>query len=226
MKIKSILAGIAAVCTLGAISATAFADDAPVLISPAPTDSDDILVISPAPDAGSADELKAKYVEKLGNGFNAVKSEIAKVGGVDAYFEKTRAALKALTPDQIKEFIKDVLKAQGMTDEQIDALMTSFDSASAEDFTFNDEAFDDMKKYYQKIDECKTAEEFADYLVSDEGKEMADAIVYMVGNVKKDDGDISTGTGDNADTGAEGVAAVVGVIAVAGAVVVISRKKA
>ena len=33
-------------------------------------------------------------------------------------------------------------------------------------------------------------------------------------------------TGDNADTGVEGVAAVVGVIAVAGAAVVISRKRA
>lgn len=221
MKIKSILAGIAAVCTLGAISATAFADDAPILISPAPTADEDIMVIMPAPE-----DLKATYVEKFGEGFYAVKSEIAKAGGVDAYFEKARATMKALTVDQIKTSLKEVFTAQGVSEEKIAAALELLDAASDADFVFSDEGFDEAKPFYQELDKYETPDEYFEYVIHTLSTDDASKVLFLLKNSEVVSDVVVPGTGDNVGTGAEGVAAVVGVIAVAGAAVVISRKKA
>lgn len=217
MKIKSILAGIAAVCTIGAVSATAFADDAPILISPAPTAGDDIMVISPAPD-----DLKATYSEKFGEDFYAVKSEIAKAGGVDAYFEKARAAMKALTPDRIKSSMKKILAAQGVAEEDIDAALALLDGVFDENVIFDDDSFNEMKPFYQELDKYETPDEYFGNVLSTLSIDDTTKMLFLLNNSDA----VVPGAGDNADTGAEGVAAVVGVIAVAGAAVVISRKKA
>lgn len=220
MKIKSILAGIAAVCTLGAISAAAFADDAPILISPAPTADEDIMVIMPAPE-----DLKATYVEKFGEGFYAVKSEIAKAGGVDAYFEKARATMKGLTVEQVKTSLKEVLTVQGVS-EDIAAALEILDGASDADIVFSDEGFDEAKPFYQELDKYETPEEYFGYVIHTLSTDDASKVLFLLKNSEVVSDVIVPGTGDNVGTGAEGVAAVVGVIAVAGAAVVISRKKA
>lgn len=221
MKIKSILAGIAAVCTIGAVSATAFADDAPILISPAPTAGDDIMVISPAPD-----DLKAAYSEKFGEYFYAVKSEIAKAGGVDAYFEKARAAMKALTPDRIKSSMKKILAAQGVAEEDIDAALALLDGVFDENVIFDDDSFNEMKPFYQELDKYETPDEYFGNVFSTLSMDDAAKMLFLLNNSEAVSDAAVPDAGDNADTGAEGVAAVVGVIAVAGAAVVISRKKA
>lgn len=221
MKIKSILAGIAAVCTIGAVSATAFADDAPILISPAPAADEDIMVIMPSPEA-----LKAAYVEKFSEGFYAVKSEIAKAGGVDAYFEKARAAMKALTVDEIKTSMKEVFTAQGVSEEKIAAALELLDAASDADLVFSDEGFNEAKPFYEELDKYETPDEYFEYVIHTLSTDDASKVLFLLKNSEVVSDVVVPDAGDNVDSGVESVAVVVGVIAVAGAVVVVSRKKA
>jgi len=228
MKIKSILAGIAAAGTICAVSAAAFADDVPVLISPNPN-ADDIMVISPAPAKSAVDEILEMYGGEFGESFKNVKAQIAMVGGGDAYFEMAKQFFSSISAGEVDKMLSDTLKAQGLTDEQIKEALASFNSAT--EFVFDEEEFEQFRSHFRMIEKCGTSDEFVEYIKSNLEDEYAVGILAAVkemgettdGIVPKDD---ITAGGDNADTGAEGVAAVVGIIAVAGAVVVISRKKA
>lgn len=228
MKIKSILAGIAAAGTICAVSVSAFADDAPLLISPNPN-ADDIMVISPAPQKSAVDELLEIYGGEFDESFKNVKEQISAVGGADAYFEMAKQLFSSISSEEVDKMLSDTLKAQGLTDEQIKEALASFDSAT--EFVFDEEEFEQFRQHLRMIEKCDTSDEFVEYIKSHLEDEYAVGILSAVKEMgdkadaaaPKDD--IAAG-GDNADTGAEGVAAVVGVIAVAGAVVVISRKKA
>ena len=229
MKIKSILAGIVAAGTICAVSVSAFADDAPLLISPNPN-ADDIMVISPAPQKSAVDELLDIYGGEFGESFKSVKAKIASVGGADAYFEMAKQLFSSISPEEVDKMLSDTLKAQGLTDEQIKEALASFDSAT--EFVFDEEEFEQFRSHLRMIEKCGTSDEFVEYIKSNLEDEYAAGILAAVkemgggtDSVVPIKDDITAG-GDNADTGAEGVAAVVGVIAVAGAVVVISRKKA
>lgn len=229
MKIKSILAGIAAAGTVCAVSAAAFADDAPMLISPNPN-ADDIMVISTAPQKSAVDEILEIYGGDFDASFLSVKAQIAAVGGADVYFEMAKQFFSSISPEEVYKMLSDTLKAQGLTDEEIKEALASFDSAT--EFVFNEEEFEQFRSHLRMIEKCGTSDEFVEYIKSNLEDEYAAGILAAVkemggstDSVVPIKDDITAG-GDNADTGAEGVAAVVGVIAVAGAVVVISRKKA
>ena len=228
MKIKSILAGIAAAGTICAVSAVAFADDAPMLISPNPN-ADDIMVISPAPPKSAVDAILEMYGGDFDASFLSLKAQIAAVGGADVYFEMAKQFFSSISTGEVDKMLSDTLKAQGLTDEQIKEALASFDPVT--EFVFDEEEFEQFRQHLRMIEKCDSSDEFVEYIKSHLEDEYAAGILSAVkemgdeadGSAPKDD--IAAG-GDNADTGAEGVAAVVGVIAVAGAAVVISRKKA
>lgn len=229
MKIKSILAGIAAAGAICAVSVSAFADDASLLISPNPN-ADDITVISPAPQKSAVDELLEIYGGEFDESFKNVKEKISAVGGADASFEMAKQLFSAISSEEVDKMLSDTLKAQGLTDEQIKEALASFGSAT--EFVFDEEEFEQFRPYLRMIEKCDTSDEFVEYIKSNLEDEYAAGILSAVkemggstDSVVPIKDDIAAG-GDNADTGAEGVAAVVGVIAVAGAAVVISRKKA
>lgn len=117
MKIKAIIASIAAAGTLALSSAAAFADDPvanDVLAAPDPSAADDSvadeILISPNPSASAAEEVYAKaksyFAESFKEAFETAKEEIAAAGGADAY---VAAAMESFTPEYIENVKKELI---------------------------------------------------------------------------------------------------------------------
>lgn len=231
MKIKSILAAIAAAGTVCAVSASAFAEE-PVLVS-APVTED--VLIAPAPvDAELltkvSEQFKKLFGEKIEVFANKIKASIEAAGGVDAIVDNAMEQVEGKTPEELKAAFVEQLKASGVSDEQLEQIMELY---SSEESAFTPEAYREAyTSIFTDIQNSDNVGALIDAMFvmmsEEELKEMSKALdEYEAGlaggtEIGKD---IAAG-GDNTDTGVEGVAAVVGVIAVAGAVVVISRKKA
>lgn len=231
MKIKSILAAIAAAGTVFAVSATSFAEE-PVLVS-APVDED----IYIAPGDTSA-ELEAKIAEQFKKLFGdeieafvqQIKAAIDAAGGVDAIVDNAMEQIEGKTPDELKADFEGQLKASGVSEEQIKMIMEYYTSEGG---AFTADTYKEIMTGL--LNTLKDAEGVSSFIESilmgyDEEtlKTLSEALdEYEAGLAAGGDtGKADVTGGDNADTGVEGVAAIVGVIAVAGAVVVISRKKA
>ena len=237
MKIKSILAGVVAAGAVCAVSATAFAEDA-VLVS-APVTED--IYVSPD-DAGA--ELETKVAEQFNKLFGAqfelfaqqIKAAIEAAGGVEAVVDSAMEQLEGKTPDELKAMFVEQLKASNISEEQINLIMQQYNSESGESSFTADTYKQIMTDILNTLQSADGAGSFIEAILmncdEDTLKQLSEAFdAYEAGEVEdvKPGAGETTGEatgGDNVDTGVEGVAAVVGVIAVAGAVVVISRKRA
>ncbi len=238
MKIKSILAGVVAAGAVCAVSATAFADE-PVLVS-APVDED--IYIAPGDTSAEletkvAEQFKKLFGDKLAVFAEQIKASIEAAGGVDAIVDNAMEQIEGKTPEELKAMFVEQLQANGVSEEQINQIMEYYNSEAGEG-AFTPEMYKDM--YTALLTSLQDPEGFSSFIESvimnfDEEtlKTISEALdAYEAGQAGED---VKPGTGettgdatggDNADTGVEGVAAVVGVIAVAGAAVVISRKRA
>lgn len=240
MKIKSILAGVVAAGAVCAVSATAFADE-PVLVSTAETE--DIYI---APGDTSA-ELETKVTEQFmklfGDQLDAmaqqVKASIEAAGGIDAIVDNAMEQFEGKTPDELKAMMVEQLQANGVSEEQINQMMEYYNSAEGEK-AFTPEMYRNVLTGL--LTSLQSTDGIGAFIESvlmnfDEAtlQQVSEALdAYEAAQAGAGE-DVKPGTGettgeatggDNADTGVEGVAAVVGVIAVAGAAVVISRKRA
>ena len=232
MKIKSILAAVAAAGTIFAVSASAFAEE-PVLVS-APVAED--ILIAPAPGSALETEVSAKFkklfADKISEFTEQIKQAVEAAGGIDSIVDNAMEQIEGKSPEELKAMFAEQLAASSIPEEQVEKIMEMYSSEEAAG-TFTPEA------YRESITGLLTAIQTEDgtnamidamFLMMDEESlaQMSKALdEYEAGLAAGGDTgkDIATG-GENADTGVEGVAAIVGVIAVAGAVVVISRKKA
>lgn len=167
----------------------------------------------------ASDSAEALVDNTLTYGFEGVKATIEGAGGVDAF---TDAVMAEITDEQFAD-IKEGLEAGG--------------AASAEQLaTFTKDALKDVVKQAATIvADTETVDEIIVGVLGGFGDEGLAAMSAMLDeqiaaledqNPGLEDPDIAPNPGENPDTGVESVAAIVGVIAVAGAVVVISRKKA
>lgn len=236
MKIKSILAGVVAAGAVCAVSATAFADE-PVLVS-APVDED--IYIAPGDTSAEletkvAEQFKKLFGDKLAVFAEQIKASIEAAGGVDAIVDNAMEQIEGKTPEELKAMFVEQLKQGGVSEEQINQIMEYYNSEAGEG-AFTPEMYKDM--YSALLTSLQDPEGFSSFIESvlmnfDEEtlKTISEALdAYEAAQAGAGE-DVKPGTGettggDNADTGVEGVAAVVGVIAVAGAAVVISRKRA
>ncbi len=238
MKIKSILAGVVAAGALCAVSATAFADDV-VLVS-APEGQD--IYIAPGEaelETKVAEQFKKLFGDKIDLFAEQIKASIDAAGGVEAIVDNAMEQIEGKTPDELKATFVEQLQANGVSEEQINQIMEYYNSEAGEG-SFTPEMYKDM--YTALLTSFQDPEGFGSFIESilmnyDEEtlKTISEALdAYEAAQAGAGE-DVKPGTGettgeatggDNADTGVEGVAAVVGVIAVAGAAVVISRKRA
>ena len=240
MKIKSILAGVVAAGAVCAVSATAFADE-PVLVS-APVDED--IYIAPGDTSAEletkvAEQFKKLFGDQLAVFAEQIKASIEAAGGVDAIVDNAMEQIEGKTPEELKAMFAEQLQANGVSEEQINQIMDYYNSEAGEG-SFTPEMYKDM--YSALLTSLQDPEGFSSFIESvlmnyDEEtlKTISEALdAYEAAQAGAGE-DVKPGTGettgettggDNADTGVEGVAAVVGVIAVAGAAVVISRKRA
>ncbi len=117
MKIKAIIASIAAAGTLALPSAAAFADEPvadDILIAPNPEAADDPvaddILIAPNPSASVAEDVYAKaksfFAAAFKEAFETAKDEIANAGGADAY---VTAAMENFTPEYIENVKKELI---------------------------------------------------------------------------------------------------------------------
>ncbi|MGN0670567.1 MAG: NPXTG-anchored protein [Oscillospiraceae bacterium] len=239
MKIKSILAGVVAAGAVCAVSATAFADE-PVLVS-APVEED--IYIAPG-DTGSeletkvAEQFKKLFGDQLAVFAEQIKASIEAAGGVDAIVDNAMEQIEGKTPDELKATFVEQLKQSGVSEEQINQIMEYYNSEEGEG-AFTPEMYRNvLTGLLTSLQNTEGAGALIEsvLMMFDEAtlQQLSEALdAYEAGQGAGEDVKPGTGEttgeatgGDNADTGVEGVAAVVGVIAVAGAAVVISRKRA
>lgn len=236
MKIKSILAGVVAAGAVCAVSATAFADDV-VLVS-APVEED--IYIAPGDTSAELESKVAEQFMKLfGDQLDAmaqqVKASIEAAGGIDAIVDNAMEQFEGKTPDELRAIFVEQLQSSGISEEQINQIMEYYNSESAEG-AFTPEMYRNvLTGLLTSLQSTDGVAEFIEsaLMMFDEAtlQQVSEALdAYEAAQAGAGE-DVKPGTGettggDNADTGVEGVAAVVGVIAVAGAAVVISRKRA
>lgn len=251
MRIKSIFAGIAAAGVLTFTGAAAFADEGEVKLAAA--DEKAVLISGSAAEA-TVDDVVAKCHElfdgmlaeqgtSLDEGLKELKAAITEAGGVDAVMAEFKTQF---TPEMLEEAVAAGIaeaKESGATEEELAEAQAVFDM-----FTY--ETIEQI--FTQVLTAAATAENFDGYIASlcegadgatlgvvsaalDEVAVQMDAIMEAASQIASDNTASASGEnqapgaaegGDNADTGVEGVAAVFGVIAIAGAAVVISRKRA
>lgn len=226
MKIKSILAGIAAAGTVCAVSASAFADDV-VLVS-APVDED--IYIAPGDDMLEikvAEQFKKLFADEISDMCEKMKLAIEAAGGIEDVVNNAMEQVEGKTSDELKAAFFEQLQVGNIPEEQLEQIMEFYNSGDAAG-AFTPETYrESITGLLTAIQNTESVDALIDamFLMMDEAdlKEMSKALDEYEANLA---GKADVTGGDNADTGVEGVAAVVGVIAVAGAVVVISRKRA
>ncbi len=239
MKIKSILAGVVAAGAVCAVSATAFAEE-PVVVA---TSGNEDIYIAPGDTSAElekkiAEQFKKLFGDQLGVFAEQIKASIEAAGGVDAIVDNAMEQIEGKTPDELKATFVEQLKQGGVSEEQINQIMEYYNSEAGEG-AFTPEMYKNM--YTALLTSLQDPEGFGSFIESilmnydeetlktiSEALDAYEAAQAGAGEDVKPGTGETTGeaTGDNADTGVEGVAAVVGVIAVAGAAVVISRKRA
>lgn len=167
----------------------------------------------------SSDSAEALVDNALTYSLEFMKSGIEAAGGVDAF---TDTIMAEITDEELAD-IKASLVESGM-----------FASAELETLT-KESLKEDVKEAATILANTKNVDEIFINALNSLGEEQLAAMSAMIDeslnalenqNPGLEDPDIATNPGENPDTGVESVAAIVGVIAVAGAVVVISRKKA
>lgn len=160
----------------------------------------------------SSDSAEALVDNTLTYGFESVKAGIEAAGGVDAF---TDAVMAEITEQDISDIKKGLEASGSVPADQLE----SFTKGSLEEV---------VKQAATLLASTETVDEIFIGVLGGFGDEglaaMAAMIDEQIAALENQDSDIAPG--ENPDTGVESVAAVVGVIAVAGAVVVISRKKA
>lgn len=231
MKIKSILAGVVAAGAVCAVSATAFADE-PVLVS-APIEED--IYIAPGDtvlEAKVSEQFKKLFGDKINEMTNVIKLSIDAAGGIDAIVDNAMEQVEGKSPEELKEIFAEQLGMGGMPEDQLEKIMEAYGSEAAEG-VFTPESYrESLTSLLTAIQSNETAGALIDMMFmsmdEDELVELSKALDEYEASLAAggETGKADAAGGDNVDSGVEGVAAVVGVIAVAGAVVVISRKRA
>ena len=166
----------------------------------------------------ASDSADALVDNTLTYGFDTLKAGIEAAGGVDAFAD---AVMAEITEQQLSD-IKAALAANGAaTTEDLEALT-------------KDSLKETVKQAATMVESVESVDEIFINTLSIFGDEGLAAMSAMIDeqiaalenqNLGGETPDIAPAPGENPDTGVESVATIVGVIAVAGAVVVISRKK-